>query len=150
MYFTLNQAAKETGKSKGTISRYLKSGKLSYVQKTEGGYEIDPSELFRVFPRTENKTAETGTIEQSETPTKQGKTPLLEIENTFLRDKIHMLEEQLRKAELREQDLSAKLDKAQSTIERQTYLITDLREKPPQTHSQGKRRFLGIFPLSNN
>ena len=47
---TMGQAAKETGVSKATLSKALKSGRLSYVAKTTAGYEIDPAELFRVFP----------------------------------------------------------------------------------------------------
>jgi DNA-binding LacI/PurR family transcriptional regulator len=33
--FTLNEAAKETGRSKGTISKALNNGKLSYISKTK-------------------------------------------------------------------------------------------------------------------
>ena len=47
--FTLNEAAKEIGRSKGTISKALNNGKLSYISKTKSGYQIEPSELFRVF-----------------------------------------------------------------------------------------------------
>lgn len=54
MYLSLGQAAKECGKSKATLSKALKSGKLGYVNKTSAGYEIDPAELFRVFPKTNN------------------------------------------------------------------------------------------------
>lgn len=62
---TLGQAAKEAGVSKATISKSLKSGKLSYISKSSAGYEIDPSELFRVFPP---KRSETVDSERSETP----------------------------------------------------------------------------------
>lgn len=47
---TMGQAAKETGISKATLSKALKTGRLGYVAKTTAGYEIDPAELFRVFP----------------------------------------------------------------------------------------------------
>jgi transcriptional regulator with XRE-family HTH domain len=56
MYLSLSQAAKETGKSKGTISKYLSNGKLSYISKDDKGYKIDPSELFRVFPKEQKET----------------------------------------------------------------------------------------------
>lgn len=61
-YLSLSQAAKQTRKSKGTIYNALKSGKLSYVEKTSNGYKIDPAELFRVFNMNPNK------IERSEQP----------------------------------------------------------------------------------
>jgi len=61
---TMGQAAKETGVSKATLSKALKSGRLSYVAKSTAGYEIDPAELFRVFPA---KPAATVEGERSET-----------------------------------------------------------------------------------
>jgi hypothetical protein len=50
MSYTLGQAAKATGKSKMTISRAIKEGKISANKNDNGDYEIDPSELHRVFP----------------------------------------------------------------------------------------------------
>ena len=50
MSYTLNEAAKATGKSKTTIHRALKSGKISAVKLDSGAYAIEPSELHRVFP----------------------------------------------------------------------------------------------------
>lgn len=47
---SLSQAAKETGKSKSTISRAIKTGKLSATRHQDGTYSIAASELFRVFP----------------------------------------------------------------------------------------------------
>jgi excisionase family DNA binding protein len=49
--FTLGTAAKHVGKSKPTISKAIKDGKLS-ATKVDGVYQIDPSELSRVFPST--------------------------------------------------------------------------------------------------
>ena len=49
MYLSLGQAAKATGMDKSTISRAIKSGKLSAMRQEHGGYAIDPAELFRVF-----------------------------------------------------------------------------------------------------
>jgi hypothetical protein len=50
-YLTLGEASKETGVQKSTLSKALKSGKLSYFEKTPAGYKIEPSELFRIYPR---------------------------------------------------------------------------------------------------
>jgi hypothetical protein len=49
MHLSLGQAAKETGMDKSTISRAIKSGKLSATRQENRGYAIDPAELFRVF-----------------------------------------------------------------------------------------------------
>ena len=50
MSYTLNEAAKATGKSKTTIHRALKSGKVSAIKRDNGAYAIEPAELHRVFP----------------------------------------------------------------------------------------------------
>ena len=49
MSYTLGDAAKATGKSKTTLHRAIKSGKISAVKSEDGSYSIDPSELHRVF-----------------------------------------------------------------------------------------------------
>ncbi len=50
MTYTLKEAAKATGKSKTTIHRALKSGKVSAIRTNNGAYAIEPAELHRVFP----------------------------------------------------------------------------------------------------
>ena len=46
---TLGQAARLTGLGKTTITRAIKAGKLSATRREDGSYEIDPSELSRVY-----------------------------------------------------------------------------------------------------
>lgn len=46
---SLSQAAKLTSKSKSTINRAIKTGKLSAIQQEDGSYSIDPAELARAF-----------------------------------------------------------------------------------------------------
>lgn len=46
---SLSQAAKLTGKSKSTINRAIKTGKLSAIRHEDGTYSIDPAELARAF-----------------------------------------------------------------------------------------------------
>lgn len=52
MFYTLGQAAKATGKSKATISKAIKSGRISAKKGDTGVFSIDPSELHRVYPST--------------------------------------------------------------------------------------------------
>lgn len=47
---TLGQAAKELGFSKATISVAIKKGRLSAEKALDGSYQIEPNELFRVWP----------------------------------------------------------------------------------------------------
>ena len=48
--FSLRQAAQEAGTSKSTILRAIQSGRLSATRTEDGGYSIEPAELFRVYP----------------------------------------------------------------------------------------------------
>ena len=47
---SLREAAEQTGVSKSTIFRAIRSGKLSAARTADGNFEIDPAELFRVYP----------------------------------------------------------------------------------------------------
>ena len=50
MSYTLGDAAKATGKSKTTLHRAIKSGRISASKVEDGSYSIEPAELHRVFP----------------------------------------------------------------------------------------------------
>jgi len=54
---TLGTAAKATGRSRSTILRAIKSGKLSADKDDNGNYQIDPAELGRVYPQQPEKQA---------------------------------------------------------------------------------------------
>ena len=85
--FTLGQAATATGRSKSTISKALKSGKLSYRERTDSGYVIDAAELFRVFPKETVQTVDSERLEtHKETPETAIELARLKAENALLRD----------------------------------------------------------------
>lgn len=67
MSYTLNEAAKAVGKSKTTIHRAIKSGKISASRLESGAYAIDPSELHRVFQAGTPKRTIRNDTEQHET-----------------------------------------------------------------------------------
>lgn len=50
MQLSLSAAAKEVDRSKSTLSRAIKQGRLSATRCEDGSYRIDPAELYRVFP----------------------------------------------------------------------------------------------------
>lgn len=52
MVYTLGEAARATGKSKATLSKAIKSGRISAHKDEAGTFHIDPSELHRVYPPT--------------------------------------------------------------------------------------------------
>lgn len=47
---SLREAAQQAGTSKSTILRAIQNGRLSAARTDDGGYSIDPAELFRVYP----------------------------------------------------------------------------------------------------
>ncbi len=47
---TLREAAEQAGTSKSTIWRAVKAGRMSASRTDDGGFAIDPAELFRAFP----------------------------------------------------------------------------------------------------
>lgn len=51
MKLTLGKAAKAAGISKPSLSAAIKKGRLSASKNEAGHYEIDPAELFRVYPK---------------------------------------------------------------------------------------------------
>ena len=48
--YSLAQAAKAAGKSKPTLLRAIRAGRLSATRHDDGTYAIDPAELMRAFP----------------------------------------------------------------------------------------------------
>lgn len=88
MKYTAGQAAKATGISKATITRALKSGKISGVKDDNGAWIIDPAELHRVFPPVTDEPPETHIMQQSTTPEKPNETVALERENQILREAL--------------------------------------------------------------
>ena len=118
-YFTIGQAAKETGKAKSTIKKAIDTGEMSVAEKTARGFKIDASELFRVFP----KRSKNDTIEQIETPSKT-------IENSTLQAKLEASQQRYGDAEKTIEDLRDRLSKSDDERTRLTTLLTDQREKP--------------------
>lgn len=86
MKLSANEAAKRTGKSTPTITRAIKSGKISAEKTGSGGYLIDPAELFRVFPALTSTNTETPEISGSET------LPVTPSDTLLLQEKVSLLE----------------------------------------------------------
>lgn len=123
MKLSLGQAAKECGRSKATISKALKSGKLSFINKTSAGYEIDPAELFRVFPK-KNHSATIGNDTKpldvtTDIAMELGKSRAM---NEALEAQIQMLRETVEREK-------ANADDWKKQAQAQTALLTDQRSK---------------------
>lgn len=108
MVYTLGEAAKATGKSKATISKAIKSGRISAQKDEIGTFHIDPSELHRVYPPTVSS-------EPRETPM-----------NTLNKPNID--------GSIRE--LQARLEAAQERLSDKDAVISDLREDRDRWRNQ--------------
>lgn len=119
-FLTLSQAAKATSKSKSTLNRAIKTGRLSATRNEDGTFSIDPSELSRVFPKNASERASYVTDERQ-----------TERSGTEVLSKIAMLEQLLereREALVREREVSADLQEDRDRWRAQaTGLLSDLR-----------------------
>lgn len=88
MKYTAGQAAKAAGVSKATVTRALKSGKISGVKGDNGAWTIDPAELHRVFPPVADEPLGTRIMRRSAAPEEPGETGALERENQMLREAL--------------------------------------------------------------
>lgn len=129
-FFTLGEASKATGISKPTLSKALKSGKLSYVEKTTAGYKIEASELFRVYPR---QPQETEKAEQSATPKETR-------DNSILQAKLDAQEKLMQRMEQEIGDLRGQRDKWEAQATAQTRLLENQTGQGGSWWPFGKRK----------
>lgn len=119
MVYTLGEAARATGKSKTTISKAIKSGRISARKDETGTFHIDPSELHRVYPPTPSS-------EHRETP--ENTPEKADIEGTIreLRARLEATQERLSDKEAVISDLREDRDKWRQQA---TALLADQRPK---------------------
>lgn len=129
MKHTLNAAAKLSGRAKSTISKAIKDGRLSATKNESGSFEIDGSELSRVFP-----------FLVGDQPQNLQSNAESEHENKVLEVELKA-ERQMRERMMSEiEDLKIQRDKWQDQA--QTLLLSN----QSQSEGQGaKRGFLGLF-----
>lgn len=141
---TLNQAAKVAHKSKAAILEAIRSGRLSAKRNELGQWEIDPAELFRVYPQNQS---ETGIENRGQPPEENHTTPIL-------LEKIASFEERLRATEAERErerrqlesqidDLKADRDRWQQQAERITLLLTHQPAAPETPRPGFWRRLFG-------
>ena len=129
MKLSAKQAAKEVGKSTPTITRAIKSGRISASKNESGGYEIEPAELFRVFdPVTGEKGNVKGEMLKDATP---NETSMLTREVEVLRQQIELMDEMnARERSMLErqiEDLRSERDNWQSAQTEAIKLLTNQR-----------------------
>ena len=119
MPFTLGQAALKVGRSKPTLLKALKTGRMS-ANKVGNEWQIEPAELFRVYPQTT-------TVNDNALPLANPQENT--IETAVLRAKLEAAEKQI-------EDLREDRDQWRATANR-------LLSAPPPAPREGF--FAGLF-----
>jgi hypothetical protein len=143
---SLNKAAKEASVAKSTLLQALNSKRMSAEKNEKGHWEIETSELFRVFPRT-------GSAEHTEPkptshaePSKNNQNSALEVEVKMLREKIE--DANLEREREREQ-ASEQIESLRGQIERQSadhrQALAAITDQRPQHTAEPPRRFFGLL-----
>lgn len=107
MEFSASQAAKKVGKSIPTITRAIKNGKLTAKPRDKGGWIIEASELFRVWPAISNDSNITPSMLGSETHN----------ETSALRKEVELLREMLDEVKTDRDNWQEQASKITSLIE---------------------------------
>jgi hypothetical protein len=123
---SLNQAARESKRSKATLLEAIRAGRLSAAKDDQGRYQIDPAELFRVYlpnrPEPDTETDDDLKKETADPSPYQEKTALLERLISHLTDERDDLRARLDKSE-------AARENAAAEIRRLTLMLTHQPER---------------------
>lgn len=88
---SLSEAAIAAGIAKSTIWRAVKSGRISAARTVTGTYQVDPAELFRVFPAMPKNVE----MKQPALAVQTRVVPALEAQISALKEVSGLLKEQL-------------------------------------------------------
>lgn len=129
---SIREAVKHYQVSRPTLTKALKSGKVSGTQDGQGKWSIDPSELARVYqPRT-------GASDATEQPlTGQPAVNLVTSDPA----EIEVLRAQLAEVELRAVKAETRADAAELLAKERAERIEDLRRMLPPPEAPQKRRW---------
>jgi hypothetical protein len=126
--YSLGQAARAVGKAKSTISRDVKSGRISATRNPDGSLTIDPAELHRVYPAVfQDNGSPNGRSNDSQPPrpgaATGGGTAVLRREVELLRSQLVDRDETIR-------DLRSRLDRETEERRQLIALLTGPARRP--------------------
>lgn len=122
------EAAKASGKSKMTIQRAIKGGRISASRNDDGSYDIDPAELHRVFAPVPEPVNDTGHMVRDDTAS----------DVSVLRLELKVQDEKIR-------SLEAERERERKSLES---TIEDLRQRlnmESEERSKAQSRLLGLL-----
>ena len=106
---SISAAARAAGKDRGTIQRYIKSGKLSASRDASGNTVVETSELLRVFGSLK------GGGDRSPAESVAAQTAVSGSMQHVLESTLDLLKQQLRASQEREERLLAMLEQEQQS-----------------------------------
>lgn len=127
------EAGEAVGLSKQSILRALRSGKLSGTRNTNGEWEIDAAELFRVY----QPVATSATLDE------ELSTTVAPDQTATLSAKVELLERLLRDRDETIDDLRSRLDQSQAQVAQLTAIVANLAPSPVQRRANWWQRLLG-------
>lgn len=136
----LNEAAKLCHKSKSTVLEAIRTGRLSASRNDKNEWQIDPAELFRVYPyKIENKQSNNQKVEHENcNRTDENLKEILENEREERKRERQQLQETI-------EDLRKRLDEEAQERRNLTKLLTHQTE---QVERKENTLFKRIFSRS--
>jgi hypothetical protein len=132
---SIREAVKHYQVSRPTLTKALKSGKVSGTQDGQGKWSIDPSELARVYqPRLTSADA----TEPAQTGQPAGN---FTVQNTRDPNELEALRAQLAEVELRAVKAETRADAAELLAKERAERIEDLRRMLPAPEQAKRRRW---------
>ena len=135
---SIREAVKHYHVSRPTLTKALKSGKVSGTQNDQGTWSIDPSELARVYqPRLPSQHHP----EPVETSRHPDNLPAL---NSPDQPELQALRQQLAETQLRAVKAETRAEAAETLAKERAERIEDLRRMLPPPNTVRKRRWWHI------
>ena len=136
MAITIAKAAEEVGITRVGLLKAIKKGKLSAGKDEHGEWQIEPAELFRVYPQ---KKPVTGNLKDEVTDSNTLENKLLQGKIDLQREQINDLRQQLADAKGREEKILKMMDEQITNIRQ----LTDQRQEKPEAGRGLWRRLFG-------
>ncbi|MDD5272409.1 MAG: hypothetical protein PHU14_06775 [Methylovulum sp.] len=152
--YSLKTAAEACGRGKPAILKAIQKGRISANKNQLGEWEIDPSELHRVYPPVNKGTTQEGSsVERQEAVKEALETEALRRENALLREQTEILKEERQDLRRRLDEEAADRRKSAEEVRRLTLLLTyqpeQKAETPPEPPAKKSKLLEKLFGKIN-
>lgn len=145
-YLNLNAAAKHSGWNKSTLSKAIKSGRLPVKERKGNQYFIDPIDLEREFPQKAKIVESTNNNQQNkqlETEATNQKIKELELKLEHANERLKEQSDILQRERESHAETKAEKLKLIDTLQSQTLLLSDMRDKATEKPVEQQVGFWG-------